>query len=169
MDSVFSTALVAAGPNSQYASELATFGRLIGSWTMDHDMLSESSAEWIHLRQRWTFEWILGGRGIQDVIEPIEADGSLGEPVGTTVRSFDPSMQGWRVNWFSPKYEEYRALIAMPYRDGIRQDGSRADGRPIRWNFSEITDDSFVFDGWCSDDDGVTFWHEQHMRAARER
>ena len=164
----FDSALVAAEPFGPWSHELSTFGRFIGSWTIDHDMLSESAGEWLHLRQRWTFAWILGGRGVQDVIEAIEPDGSVGESVGTTVRAYDPDIQGWRVNWFSPKYSEYRSLVAMKYRDGIRQDGSRADGRPIRWNFSEITEESFVFDGWCSDDDGATFWHEQHMVARRE-
>ena len=169
MDEDFSTALLASGPDAAHAAALATFGRFIGSWTMEHDMLSESAGEWIHLPQRWTFAWILGGLGVQDVIEELHPDGSVGVAVGTTVRAYDPDINGWRVNWFSPQFAEYRSLIAMPYRDGIRQDGSRADGRPIRWNFSEITDDSFVFDGWCSDDEGATFWHEQHMTAKRDR
>ena len=44
---------------------------------------------------------------------------------------------------------------------------SQTDGRPIRWNFSNITEESFEWDGWVSDDEGRTWWLEQHIDAKR--
>src|SRR4051812_7558617 len=72
---------------------------------------------------------------------------------GSTVRVYDTALGAWRVSWFGAEKGDFCTLVATPYRrDGIRQDGTQTDGRPIRWNFSNITDESFEWDGWVSDD-----------------
>ena len=71
------------------------------------------------------------------------------------------------MHWFAPAAPELCILTARADGDEIELRGRQLDGREIRWRFSEIRDDAFVWDGWCSDDGGTTWWHEQHMDAAR--
>lgn len=74
---------------------------------------------------------------------------------------------GWRVVWFCPRAGEHVVLNAVAQAGEIMLDGRQADARRVRWIFSDIRPDSFTWDGWCSNDDGETWWHEQHLDATR--
>ncbi len=138
------------------------FGRFVGTWSVENSLFSEATGEWSHSRLTWSFARILQGRGVQDVIET-----ESGRQIGTTVRTWD-AVAGWRVVWFSPVVPEHCVLAAEALGDdGVRLDGVQSDGRRIRWEFSAITPGSFAWNGWCSNDDGVTWWHEQHMQVTR--
>ena len=153
--------LVAEGPAPEIAGELALFGRFVGGWMVRNALYSEVAKAWSESELAWTFDWILGGRGIQDVL--VDAEGSA---LGTTVRTWD-SRVGWRVVWFCPRAAEHVVLTAKEVEDRIELRGVQADGRRVRWIFSDIAPDRFAWDGWCSNDDGNTWWHEQHMDAQR--
>jgi hypothetical protein len=157
----FERGLLAAGPASSFASELALFGRFIGRWQIRNDLFSESTGAWSRTNLEWSFAWVIDGRGIQDVL--VDETGSA---IGTTVRTWD-SIGGWRVVWFCPRAAEHVVLSAAPDGADIRLDGVQADGRPVRWVFSALKQNSFAWDGWCSNDGGRTWWHEQHMEARR--
>ncbi|MBP1077042.1 hypothetical protein JOD63_001010 [Microbacterium terrae] len=153
--------LLADGPALEIASELAGFGRFVGEWTVRNALYSEDAGAWSESDLVWTFDWILGGSGVQDVL--VDATGSA---VGTTVRTWD-SRVGWRVVWFCPRAAEHVVLTAEEVEDRVELMGVQADGRRVRWVFSGIAPDTFAWDGWCSNDDGGTWWHEQHMDAQR--
>lgn len=153
--------LAADGPAPEIASELALFGRFVGEWAVRNALYSESAETWFESNLVWTFGWIIGGRGIQDVL--VDAAGSA---LGTTVRTWD-SRIGWRVVWFCPRADEHVVLTARESENRVELAGVQADGRRVRWIFSDIAPDSFTWDGWCSNDDGSTWWHEQHMDARR--
>lgn len=153
--------LAAGGPAPEIASHLALFGRFIGEWEVRNALYSESAGTWSESDLLWSFDWIIGGRGIQDVI--VDAGEAA---LGTTVRTWD-SRIGWRVVWFCPRADEHVVLTAAEAEDRIELAGVQADGRRVRWTFSDIASDSFAWDGWCSNDDGRTWWHEQHMDARR--
>lgn len=157
----FATDLIATGPDAAVATEFALFGRFIGRWRVRSALRSGPKGGWTYSDLQWTFEWIIGGRGIQDVIVDCE-----GGAVGTTVRTWD-ERAGWRVVWFCPRASEHVVLSAAEFDDQIRLEGLQADGRLVRWAFSAISPASFLWDGWCSDDEGATWWHEQHMNARR--
>lgn len=157
----FESDLVANGPAADIERELTLFGRFVGRWRVQNSLYSERAAEWRHSEALWTFAWILGGRGVQDVL----VDDS-GAAIGTTVRTWDDSA-GWRVVWFCPRAGEHVVLSARETEAGIELDGVQADGRRVRWVFNAITRDSFAWDGWCSNDKGESWWHEQHMDAHR--
>ncbi|WP_344096583.1 hypothetical protein [Microbacterium deminutum] len=157
----FERDLVAAAPAPDAAAELALFGRLVGSWRVENELFSEASGEWSRAELMWTFAWIIAGRGIQDVLVD-----SSGTAIGTTVRTWDVRA-GWRVVWFCPRAAEHVSLSASADGDDIRLDGIQADGRLVGWVFSAVAEDSFAWDGWCSNDGGATWWHEQHMDARR--
>ena len=145
------------------------FGRLVGSWRADVRLLDEATGEWRESVAEWVFAYTLGGRAVQDVLvarDPERPEVLAGH--GSTVRVYDPTLGAWRVSWFGAAAGDFCTLVATPHRrDGIRQDGTQTDGRPIRWNFSKITDASFEWDGWVSDDEGRTWWLEQHIDATR--
>ncbi|GAA1996192.1 hypothetical protein [Microbacterium ulmi] len=167
----FASHLIADGPEPSLAGELDLFGRLTGTWRVRNRYRSGPAEPWAETERRWIFSWIAAGRGIQDVI--VGGDRSGDEAVaGTTVRAYDPAIDAWRVNWFGTQHGFFCALIARPHgADGIRQDGvefTRGGDIPIRWNFSDITPDSFTWNGWSSPDGGATWWLEQHMDAVRD-
>jgi hypothetical protein len=166
----FETALVASGPDPAIADELDLFGRFVGEWRIRNRWRAGPDAAWNHSESVWLFQWIVGGLGIQDVIVGRDAAGAPAS-AGTTVRAYDPTIGAWRVTWFGLRHGNHCTLLARPHgADGIRQDGveSASGGDiPIRWNFSDITADSFAWDGWSSADGGATWWLEQHMDVER--
>ncbi len=158
----FARILVSTDTSPDLPTEHDLFGRFVGTWSVENSLFSEATGEWSHSRLTWSFARILQGRGVQDVIET-----ESGRQIGTTVRTWD-AVAGWRVVWFSPVVPEHCVLAAEALGDdGIRLDGVQSDGRRIRWEFSAITSNSFLWNGWCSNDDGVTWWHEQHMQVTR--
>jgi hypothetical protein len=84
--------LHADGPAPEHAAELMLFGQFVGDWELD--------VTWFHpdgstttLPGSWSFGWILGGRGVQDVwLVP-------GREHGTTIRFYDPALGAWRSTW----------------------------------------------------------------------
>ena len=168
-DSLFARALNSAGPTPERPQRMELFGRLVGSWRTDVRFLDEATGEWLESVAEWVFAYTLVGRAVQDVLIARDADDpSLLDGRGSTVRVYDPTLGAWRVSWFGAAAGDFCTLVATPHRrDGIRQDGTQTDGRPIRWNFSNITDDAFDWDGWVSNDEGRTWWLEQHIHATR--
>jgi hypothetical protein len=137
------------------------FGRFIGRWHIISTSFDQDSGEWTSSTAQWQFARILGGLGIQDILVDDDA------VWGTTLRTWDEA-GGWRVVWFCPRASEHCVLAVTEYAaDHIRMAGTQADGRPIRWEFSDITMNHFSWDGWCSDDAGASWWHEQHMDGSR--
>ena len=43
----------------------------------------------------------------------------------------------------------------------------KRDGRPVRWNFTSITEDGYTWEGWVSDDEGSTWHLVEHNEAVR--
>lgn len=169
-DSGLAGALISDAATPLYPARMRRFGRLVGTWDVTSRLLDENTGEWAEAALTWTFAYILDGRGVQDVISRrVDGDPATTEALGTTVRIYDPTLGVWRISWFGVTGGNYCSLMATGHGGGIRQDGTQTDGRPIRWNFSDITRDSFSWDGWVSNDDGATWWHEQHMDAVRAR
>lgn len=148
------------------APELSLFAPFLGDWAVRNRSRASDDDPWIESERGWAFRSILGGRAIQDVIwrESEQGDRLAG---GTSLRFLDPATGGWHVHWFAPAAPELCTLRARADGDGIELTGRQLDGRAIRWRFSGIRPDAFSWDGWCSDDDGASWWHEQHMDAER--
>lgn len=160
--------LGAAGPHPDLGDEAALYGRFVGSWEVANRYLDDSIGRWRVNSFEWAFGWVLDGRGVQDVIRVPPDQMPNGQPgIGTTIRVHDRSIGAWRVNWSGATTGQFCTLIGNAHGEEIRQDGTGTDGRPIRWNFSEITRESFRWCGYVSDDGGVTWKLEQEMRARR--
>ncbi|MFC4222257.1 hypothetical protein [Lysinibacter cavernae] len=160
--------LVAEGPTASYPSRMRLFGRLVGSWDISNSFLDEHTGNWAESERSWVFAYVLGGRAIQDVITgSAEGTGSHDQVFGSSLRVYDQSVGLWRVNWFGTATNEFCSLSAIERRGDILQDGTQTDGRPIRWNYLNITDSSFDWEGYVSNDDGSTWWLQQRMTAIR--
>lgn len=159
-------ALTAAGPHPDLPDELDLYGRLVGIWDVDNRYLDPSDGRWRDGTVEWTFGWILDGHAVQDVMRFRFGDGST--PTGSTMRLFDPGSGTWHVVWF-PQSGKVCTLVGRRSPDGIYQEGTQPDGRPIKWIFTQITADSFRWLGYTRDDAGSDWRLEQEMRATRRR
>jgi hypothetical protein len=166
----FAQALTEEGAATQYAERMRRWGRLVGTWRVEGAKLDEASGEWRDRRFTWVVAFVLGGLAVQDIeLVSDAAEPGVQRTVATALRVYDPVAGLTRVSYFSPANNEYCNLIAVGYRDGIRQDGTRNDGRPIRWNFTAITDDSYGWEGWASADGGATWELVEHVTGERIR
>jgi hypothetical protein len=166
MSESMTAALAASGPRADHKPALELYGRLVGAWNVTNRYFDESTGTWQTGTVVWTFGWVLDGQAVQDVMWfTNDADGS--RATGSTVRLYDPAADAWHVVWFSPTGTTC-TLTGRPDGDGgIAQEGVRADGRPIRWHFSEVTESSFRWLGYVSDDAGETWRLEQEMLAVK--
>jgi hypothetical protein len=166
MTDAMTTALTATGPRDDRAEAMSLYGRLVGTWEVGNRYVVEPSGTWQTGTVVWRFGWILAGQAVQDVMWFIR-DGDSARETGSTVRLYDPAAGAWHIVWFSPA-GTISVLTGRPGENGdIVQEGTGSDGRPIRWLFTEVTESSFRWLGYVSDDDGATWRFEQEMLAKR--
>ncbi|MCI0685679.1 MAG: hypothetical protein L0Y54_00360 [Sporichthyaceae bacterium] len=159
-------ALTAAGPHPDLQDMLDLYGQLVGVWDVDNRYLSPTDDQWHRGTVVWTFGWILDGRAVQDVMRFRFEDGST--PTGTTMRLLDPATETWTVVWFPPS-GQVCTLVGRRVPDGIYQEGTQTDGCTIKWIFTEITPDSFHWQGYVKDTDESDWRLEQEMHGHRRR
>ena len=164
--------LAAPGPLPEHADKLMLFGQFVGSWAIEGTFLNPDGTIRSQRQGEWHFGWVLEGRAIQDVIcsPPLEERAKTGAPpyeYGTTVRAYDPKLDTWRVTYVAPVNGATITLIARAVGDEIWLEGMSPDGKPIRWVFSDITDDSFRWRGHESSDQGQTWVFEEEIVGRR--
>ena len=99
---------------------------------------------------------------MQDVwiVPPRAAAADRPEPgdfYGTTLRVYDPGRDHWHILWVDPLFQTYRRMIGRAVGADIVQEGSDESGRPVRWSFREITDNSFSWRAERAQDSGPGF------------
>jgi hypothetical protein len=160
-------ALAATAAHPDQAAALGLFGRFVGSWDVEGTLIAPDGARSAH-RGEWHFGWVLEGRAIQDVlISPPRSEGGPAFEYGTTLRFYDAARGAWRVTWCSPVTGAVVTLLARASGEDIVLDGRLGDGRLVRWSFSEITRDAFLWQGRVSGDEGATWRLEEEMRVRR--
>lgn len=172
--SQFHSALFAPERSAEIAESQDIYGGLLGSWELEvfdyqrGDVARKSTGE-VH------FGRVLEGRAVQLVwvIPPRTERGSNlpkdGNRYGTTLCVWDNVIHAWGVTWINPVTGVRTELIARKNGDDIVQIGRHADGTPIRWNFSKMTSDSFLWTGEALEPDGKTWRLEVEFRASRLR
>ncbi|SRR5258708_15167418 len=161
--SAFLDALGADGPAADRTGKMDLYGWLVGSWDLDVTHVREDGVR----RQRkgeWHFGWALEGRAIQDVwIVPPRGESRHGDAAakrnsyGTTLRVYDPRIDAWQIQWTDPVTQNFLHMIGRKQGGDIVQLGTGTDGTLIRWSFSEITANSFRWQGEVSADAGATW------------
>ncbi len=171
MSNSFFEVLAAKGPHPTLGVHAKTYGRLIGSWEGQlHNHMAGTPVPTASIEIH--FAWALDGRAVQDVwITPARKDrGSSGAASmdwwGTTLRVFDPKSGCWRATWTDPVSGYRIDLEGSRQHDDIVQLGTRGN-RLIRWTFSDIHADSFLWQGHVLESDGMTWRLEVEIRARR--
>ena len=167
--------LAAPGRSPEIPEEADAYGWLIGSWalTVQHYWATDVSARGI--KGEAHFGWILEGRAVQDVwIMPprSERTANLDKTMnmfGTTLRVWDPTIQAWRITWSNPAGDHREEQIGRWNGKDVVQVGTRPDGTPTRWMFTEITPHSFHWLGEALELDGKSWKIEGEFRAVRIR
>ena len=172
--SAFLDALGADGPAADRAGKMDLYGRFIGSWDLNVTQIADDGSQ----RKRkgeWHFGWALEGRAIQDVwIVPPRGEQRSGDAAarvhsyGTTLRVYDPDIDAWRIQWTDPVIRSFLNMIGRAQGDDIVQLGTRPDAHLIRWSFSEITPESFLWRGEVSADQGAAWRLNVEFTARRK-
>ena len=164
-------ALAASGRSHEIPESADVYGWLIGSWELDVVGYDDEGNVTRSIGEAH-FAWVLEGRAVQDIfINPRRSDREPASPkfanwYGTSIRIYDPSIQGWRVNWFNPHDGIRAELIGRRRGKEIVQEGKFPDGTSIRWTFSDITEDAYRWRGERLEPDGT--WRLQvEFRATR--
>jgi hypothetical protein len=140
--------LLSDGPSGKYQEKLQLFGQFLGSWTFAGTQYKDDGSRPTD-KGEIHFHWVLQGRAIQDVWLETAADESDKVELfyGTTIRFYDPTTDTWRSTWLDPTTGVVRVFVGRKVGSEIVLEANGADGRPIRWIFSEIKADRFHWRG----------------------
>jgi hypothetical protein len=180
----FEEALTQKGRAPEIPEAEDVYGWLVGSWDLDVirygvDVRGKNIRGEVH------FARALEGRAVQDVwIMPRREDraamaagaGNMyaanmyaANMYGTTLRVWDAKVNAWRVTWINGVTGSRDELVGRWNDRDIVQVGTHADGTPIRWCFTEISDDSFRWTGEALEADGKTWRLEGEFLARRTK
>jgi hypothetical protein len=166
-------ALQADGPHPDHAGKLMLFGQLIGSWDIVGRYFDEEGNVTRESTGEWHFGWVLEGRAIQDVImSPPRGGRKAGEPstaYDTAIRAYDPTTDSWRVTVVAPIYNVTVNLIARENGDEIWLEGIGPQGKPVRWTFSDLSDERVRWQGFAVKEDGQTWVRDEEIILHRRR
>jgi hypothetical protein len=165
--------IAAPGRSAEIPETADAYGWLAGSWELEvlHYKGVDISSQ--KLKGEAHFAWVLEGRAMQDVwIMPRCVDRKpdldrTNSMFGTTLRVWDPAVQGWRIRWINPVSGHEERQTGRRVGAEIVQIGARADGTPTRWRFTEIKPDSFHWIGEALEADGKTWRLEGEFQARR--
>jgi hypothetical protein len=171
----FVAALCSDGPRPDRKDGLNLYAWLVGRWRLDVVMRRPDGST----EQKHGFVsagWVLEGRAIQDVFAVPDLF------YGSTLRVYDPEIDGWHCHWSDPLRNAYFQMIGRAHGSEIVNEGREpeslarvygvrsASDRPatLRWIFSDITDAAFR---WRSErsTDGTTWQLQREYFALRER
>jgi hypothetical protein len=168
-------ALAASGRSPEIPESADVYGWLIGSWQLNVLHYRGVDVSERRITGEVHFGWVLEGRAVQDVwIMPPRSERTIDleksvNMYGTTLRVWDPSIQAWRITWINPVRGHREEQIGRWSGKDVVQVGTRFDGTPTRWMYTEITPDSFHWLGEVLETDGKTWTLEGEFRAVRIR
>lgn len=164
--------LRAEGPLATHADGLKLFGRFVGAWDAEVIFYGEDGKERFRQPGEWSFSWALDGRVIQDVLIYPNAEANLSAAVGerrigTTLRHYDAKKDCWKVIWLGATTGFLAVLTGRAVGDEIHIEGPDPEGHALRWMFTAIAQDSFLWRGFISKDGGATWRLTQEMPCRR--
>jgi hypothetical protein len=160
-------ALSAPGRAREIPESADAYGWLVGSWELDVIRYWARDVSAHRIKGEAHFGWVLEGRAVQDVwIMNLEKTRNM---YGSTLRAWDPSIQAWRITWRNPAGDHHEDQIGRRSGNDVIQIGTRPDGTPTRWTFTEIKRDSFHWLGEALATDGKSWILEGEFRATRTR
>lgn len=85
---------------------------------------------------------------------------------GSTIRFYDPSIDAWRSTWIEPVNGRVRRFIGRPVGDDIVLLSDTEDPH-LRWRFTDIGTDSFMWRAETSWDAGAGWKPDEEMLVTR--
>jgi AraC-like DNA-binding protein len=161
--------LRADGPYPAWRDQLMLFGQFVGVWDMDVEYYDRTGACTHRATWEWSFDWILGGRAIQDIIVRLDPAGDTAPQRtagGTTVRYCDPDTGQWTVYFLGAVTGNTVLLRGGAVGDAIILEGTEPNGTHNRWTFTDIRAGSFTWTG-VESADGTAWWRNQQMLGRR--
>jgi hypothetical protein len=180
----FYSLLAASGRSPEIPESADVYGWLCGSWDLDVLHYRGVNLAARGLKGEVHAARVLEGRAVQDVwIMPRHEDrgadsDQTSNMYGTTLRSWDASIQAWRIAWTNPAEGHREEQVGgwadatgRPQGNGrdILQEGLRADGTKTRWTFTDITANSFHWRGEALYPGQQTWMLEGEFLARRRR
>jgi hypothetical protein len=154
----FMKALHSDGPADD--RDMGLYGRFIGDWVMEATVHRDDGSTF-EGRGEIHFGWVLAGRAIQDVWT------LPGVFHGTTLRIYDPALDAWHILWSDPLRQVYTRQLGRARGEDIVQVGTNDLGVMLRWTFTQIKPDSFLWLGERSQDEGKSWQLQAQFRARR--
>jgi hypothetical protein len=171
----FVSVLASAGRAAEIPESADVYGWLCGSWDLvvlryrGVDVSGQGLTGEVHAAR------VLEGRAVQDVWimpprdrRPAAADPTM-DMYGTTLRSWDASIQAWRIAWTNPARNHREEQIGNWNGRDILQTGTRPDGTKTRWTFTGITADAFHWRGEALNPNRTDWMLEGEFLATRRR
>lgn len=157
--------LGALGPRPAQAPQSALFNRFVGAWDASYETYEKDGT--VRRNQgQVIFGWILDGWAMQDIWIWNPDDEEPEGNIGTTIRFYDRRHDRWTVVWVTPPKGVVAVLTGGEVDGRIVLTTRDETGAQRRWSFNDITENTFVWRGERSVDDGKT-WHvyaESRMR-----
>lgn len=165
--------LGAPGPEPSLRKELMLFGQFVGDWDILESRFLEEDGRWSYQTGELHWNWILGGRALQDVwMYHYEGSGEL-VAAGTTLRFYDTKKDIWRSIWITPHYNDVGMFLGRKVGKEIvleLQEESKQEGEgEVKWIFSEITSNSFKWRSEESANAGQTWILKHEMKIVRRK
>jgi hypothetical protein len=173
MTSTFLAVLVAAGRSPEIDESQDAYGWLVGSWELEVLQYRATDVSAQKIKGEVHFQWVLEGRAIQDIwIMPRSSDrcgnsDRENNMYGTTLRVWDSIIHAWRIRWLNPVSGHEEHQTGKKIGNEVVQIGTRSDGTPTRWRFTEVTPNSFRWLGEALENDGKTWRLEGEFLARR--
>lgn len=167
----FPGALATTGRSPEIPESEDVYGWLAGDWELTVCHYLDLDVRTRPIRGEVHAGWVLEGRAVQDVwLYPSDpSDAGLDKMItyGTTLRVWDPSIKAWRITWINPARNHREEQIGRRVGSDIVQIGTRFNGTPTRWRFTEITANAFHWLGEALQQDGRSWQLEAEFRAKR--
>jgi hypothetical protein len=167
------TALAAPARSLEIPEVADVYGWLCGSWDLDVLHYRGVNVTGRGVTGGVRAARVLEGRAVQDVwIMPRREDRRADSDktmnmYGTTLRSWDASIQAWRIAWTNPVRGHREEQIGRRNGRDILQEGTRPDGTKTRWTFTAVTADSFHWRGEALSPGSETWTLEAEFSAKR--
>jgi hypothetical protein len=158
--------LAASRPHASLGDQAQVFDRLVGTWDCDFGFPHDDGTV-THKKGEILFGWVMDGHAIQDLWIGYPTRPGKERTIGTTIRFFDTDQKQWRIVYVGPQNNYIVTTQGGAEGDRIVLRGVDTDGMPIRWTFSEITPDSFHWQGAKSHDAGKTWKIEEDHHMTR--
>jgi len=151
---------------------VAQFGRYIGDWDISDETLDKDGKTWKPGNgARWNFVCVGDGIAVQDFWMPNGPQGSPPPGVGTNLRIYDATSQGWQIAWTATRSPGFAHITARQNEAGniVMHWASPQQNPPRRITFFTPTSEGWNWVMEMSSDGGKNWFPVYKIKATPRR